>query len=210
MTWLPDNSGNLFQNHDGSWWIRFKWQEFKNTKGKSKEDYEVPVAKGLYGRIETYLRVHRPNLEGPDTKYLFRPKPCAQVRAGAVMGKDALSHAIRKATRRHLPNCPGFGPHAFRHIIATHLVRCYPVGGFEYAAYVLRDTLATIITAYGHLRERDKVSAWLSLLGDLQNAYLNGGEENPMPPIDALMSSLTRAKGPESAGADKGGTHAKR
>lgn len=208
MRWTPDNTGNLYQREDGTWRVRFKARDFKNSKGKSKEDYDVPVAAHLYGRIETYIKVHRPLLAGANTAYLFRPvrRGNAKVYALSPMREITLGNVVRRVTRRYLPNCPGFGPHAFRHIIATHLVKCYPVGGCEYAAYVLRDTLETIIAAYGHLREEDKVAAWLHLLTTIQATYATG-DEAPQPTVDTLLEGLPTGI---KAKPIKGNAHAKR
>ena len=57
-------------------------------------------------------------------------------------------------TRQFIPGCPGFGPHAVRHIVATDYIKNNP-NGFQIAADVLHDKLQTVLTHYAHLKAAD-------------------------------------------------------
>lgn len=51
-----------------------------------------------------------------------------------------------------------FGPHAFRHIVATDYLKRYP-GAFQLVAHLLNDHLQTVIKEYGHVSPMDGLRA---------------------------------------------------
>jgi integrase len=169
MTWRSDNTGNLYQDRDGKWRLRFPKDAFKNRKTLWKndqaDDYDAPVAPSLKPYIEEYLFRQRPLLLGADgCDYLFRPGP----RGGTFKHKTgdtkpihpgSLSKILLKAARKYL-RCMGFGPHAYRHIIATDYIKNHE-NGLMVAAAILHDSPATVLKHYGHHQNSDFFGRWL-------------------------------------------------
>ena len=61
-----------------------------------------------------------------------------------------LSGRVKELTYRYLYRCPGVGCHAFRHIVATAILKA-PGGDFKTAALVLYDRIATVEKHYAFL-----------------------------------------------------------
>jgi integrase/transcriptional regulator with XRE-family HTH domain len=164
MTWNKDNTGNLYQDDDGKWRLRYRASDFKNERGAAKKAYDVPIAQSLWKDIEEYLFKHRPELQGADEcDYVFRP--AAKFRSSRHVTKPTdmlpinyMSRIIRQLTQQYL-DCDGFGPHAFRHIIATDYIKNHPEG-FEVAARVLHITVNTVRRDYAHIKTADYIEYW--------------------------------------------------
>ncbi len=146
MTWEEDNSGVLYRRQDGQWRIRFGADDFKNDKHSSKKEYDAPLPRTVSARIEEYLDEYRPRLvrDAPEAPWLFPSS------SGTLW--LALSRRVAKLTRRLIPETPGFGTHAFRHLVATDYLRKHP-NDFLTVAILLHDTLETVLKAYAHLRQ---------------------------------------------------------
>jgi hypothetical protein len=67
---------------------------------------------------------------------------------------------VRGDTQHFLPESKGFGPHGFRHIIATDTIRNDKVQGWQRAATALHDTLETVRKNYAHLTTSDDMEHW--------------------------------------------------
>lgn len=120
---------NLVQLNDGSWRLQFDRGEFKNRRAL-KSDYEVGVAKELWPMLDRYRVEFHPLLAGPKgSQYVFIGNGNGNHRKklGAPMHTDGLSYVIRKLTELYVPGGMWFGPHAFRHIVATLNVRIRPL-----------------------------------------------------------------------------------
>lgn len=170
MAWRADNTGNLYQERDGSWWLRFSKEAFKNRRSLKKKDktkrYRAPLPQSLWPYVETYLREYRPLLVGAGScDYVFRPG----ARGGTSthntgdtkpMWPGSLSETLHKKARHYL-RCMGFGSHAYRHIIATDYLKNHP-GGLMIAASILHDRPETILKYYGHLQHADYFGYWLT------------------------------------------------
>lgn len=162
MTWRPDNAGNLYQTESGDWRIQFNPEDFKNQRGAAKKPYDVGVSRHLWADIENYLSEIRPHLQGAqESDYMFRP---TKVNAYSKMADpslpwatDAMSSRIQALTRVFVPGCSGFGPHAFRHIVATDYLKNNP-RDYMTVAYILHDTLKTVMDNYGHMTTDDGFS----------------------------------------------------
>lgn len=165
MTWSDDERGNLFRKGDGSWWLRFAPWDFKNTRGAAREKYEAPLPKSLWNLIAEYLQSHRPHLlgGGGESDRVFLPsfRRWRDERTDEVICwyRNCMSGMLRHVTQRYIENCPGFGAHAFRHIIATDYIKNNPEG-FEIAARVLHDKVATVLKEYKHLKTADYITHW--------------------------------------------------
>lgn len=165
MTWTPDNRGNVYQRPDGSWWLRFKADDFKNQHGAASEDYDVELSRWVWPDLEAYVKKYRPLLGTPDSKYLLRPKPrSARSPDGKRLAPGTVEHIIRSATGLY-GGGPAFGPHAFRHIIATDYILNHPEG-YVAAAAILHDKIDTVMRNYSHLRTQRGVAKY--------SAYLEG------------------------------------
>ncbi|WP_207000774.1 hypothetical protein [Trinickia mobilis] len=152
MTYEEDGSGNLYRRHDG-WRLRFEANDFKNEGGAANSDYDAPLPSELSDRIEEYLEEYRPRLlkSNPDAIWVLPS------RQGLVWRN--LSKQLEKITKRLIPETPGFGPHALRHLVPTVYLREHP-NDFPTVAQLLHDRLETVMKVYAHLRQDDSFGRW--------------------------------------------------
>ncbi|AIP19983.1 helix-turn-helix domain-containing protein [Burkholderia pseudomallei] len=152
MTYEEDGSGNLYHRHDG-WRLRFEADDFKNERGAAHSNYDAPLPSELSDRIEEYLEEYRPRLlkSNPNASWAFPGR-------NGLMWKN-LSKQVEKTTKRLIPETPGFGPHALRHLVPTVYLREHP-NDFPTVAQLLHDRLETVMAVYAHLRQDDSFGRW--------------------------------------------------
>lgn len=170
MKYSPDNTENLYRHEDGYWHYRCARDDFKNSPKQYMNTpeglYDVRLPEYVGEAIELYLKEGRPLLAGAhDGNYLFLPEKFANKtehdRTGAEVpvfydrwNSDAMSTRVRIITQASREGNPGFGPHAFRHIVATDYLKRYP-GAYKLVADLLCDRLDTVIKEYGHTSAQD-------------------------------------------------------
>lgn len=166
MTIRADGKGNLRLVGPGQYRLHFEPHEFKNEKGAAGAAYDVEVDDSVAPWIDRYLTEGRPNLVGVTmTDRFFLPAAAGPRKANAALEAEGLaqppgytgeglSARIKVLTRTYIDGCPGFGPHAFRHIIATDHLRRHP-GDYLSVATLLHDKLETVLKNYAHLRVND-------------------------------------------------------
>jgi integrase len=160
MTYRKNNTGNLFQMPDGSWWLRYLPGDFKNQRGAAKSEYKVRVAPWAWSAIDDYLKNHRKYLAGAHTDYVFRPKINKKGEGSEMMLKPGeLGARLQKWTHRYISGSPGFRAHAFRHIVATDFIKNHPQS-FMIAAAILHDKIDTVMAHYAHLKKSDEFEAY--------------------------------------------------
>jgi hypothetical protein len=160
MTWLPDNTGNLYKDGNTSWRLRFD-----ATDMKTKKPYNVKIAGWLVNRLEAYIEEYRNTLlESRQSNCLF----IASKETNAVKW-ELLDRHIQKLTKKLVPESPGFGAHAFRHLVATDWLRKNP-NDFLTVAELLNDRLETVIAHYAHLKKDQSFDRYenyvLGVMGD--------------------------------------------
>lgn len=166
MTYRRDNTGHLYQDAAGSWHYRCTAAEFKNSPG----DYDVSLPDFVREAIEAYLRDARPLLAGAtEGDYVFLPEKFANQtdtdrtgtpvpRTPGKWNSEAISTRVRVITLGLHGGLPPFGPHAFRHIVATDYLKRYP-GAYQMVSHLLNDHLNTVIKEYGHVSPMDGLQA---------------------------------------------------
>lgn len=155
MTYLPDNSGNLYRRNDGTWALRFERELFKNFKGAAADrDYDVALPDSLGPRIETYLKEARVHLANPECPYFIRPSRTGNVRDTRPLSDETVYAIVRSLATSYIPESAGFGGYAFRHIIATDWLKTYP-RDYMLVALILHDKLDTVVAEYNHLEAED-------------------------------------------------------
>ena len=164
MTWRADNKGNLYQRVDGSWWIKIANRYFKNRRGASKKkDYDAPVHESVWPDLERYVLIHRSRLLRQSSDLLF----LAKSNRGTNLEHrpwGSLSGQVLRITRKYLWRCGGIRTHAFRHIVATAILKAEG-GDIKTAALVLNDSEATVFKAYSGMRSSDGAVRMGQLLG---------------------------------------------
>lgn len=178
MTYRQDNSGNLYQRPDGSWWLRFKASDFKNQRGAAKDDYDVQLSRWVWNNIEEYLAKYRQHLAGPETPYVFRGMKKNHANDSNMLKTALITSTLLKLTHLYIPLCPGFGPHAFRHIIATDYILNHPEG-YVAAASILHDKIETVMEHYSHLRTARGFQRYTFYLDTLVAGTLKDKTVNP-------------------------------
>lgn len=147
------STGSVLYRSGGGWRIHVASRALKNSRGAGRNDYDAPVRPELTADIDEYLLLHRPRLSSGDNPYFFVSK----TEAGPM---QSLNKRFAAITRRYIPNCPGFGPHGMRHIVASAILKAQP-NGWSVAAWVLHDREATVRAHYAHLSSNDAVR-WLA------------------------------------------------
>jgi len=155
LTWRADNTGHLRQR-DGGWWLSIPAEEFKNEKGAAKEGYSVMVNPHLWPMIDRYLNVYRPILR-TGTDRVFLPAWNQPNSKAGVISPQIIGNIVREFTKQFCPvSIPGgFGPQAYRHIVATDILKNNPTM-VEVAAAVLHDRPETVRKAYARWLQGDK------------------------------------------------------
>jgi integrase len=178
LSWSADNKGHLYQRTDGSWWIRVPRREFKNRTGNTtSKEYDTPLHETVWPDLERYIFVHRKVLLRWESDLVFLAKTRDPQREHRVRGGDykrpgptghlplmELSRHVAELTQKYLWKCNGVGTHAFRHIVATSILKA-PAGDLKTAALVLNDAQSTVEKHYAHLTSGDGAHRMAELLG---------------------------------------------
>lgn len=144
LTYRADSTGQLRKTRAGEWRIFIGRTDFKNVKGAAKhKDYDQAIDPSVWPYIERYLADYRAVLGGsrPELVFVSSENPNVEWKG--------LARRYAYLTRRYVPGCPGVGPHAIRHIVATSII--IKTGDFMLAADTLHDKPATVEKHYAHL-----------------------------------------------------------
>lgn len=166
---------HLKRRNNGEWWLEFKKGEFKNRLAL-KSDYSVRVEQHIWPIIERYRDEFRQHLSGAYAcAYVFRPDPRVKIGTdnSKPISENSLGLLLQHLTSDYIELTPGFFPHAFRHIVATDIIKKNPEFGFFLASKALHDKLETVENTYAHLRtheyfepvNRHFASAWEEVIG---------------------------------------------
>ena len=162
---------HLVKESGGSWWFNFSRKDFKNrnvkkgrrvNRNSSRKSnrggiYKVQLPPEVWPYIDEYLEKYRPHLAGANSNsFLFLPVRYNGNKKSTHGGLtcDSLGNIVRIMTYFYIPleGNPGFGPHSFRHIVATDIIKKDPSVGFFLAAIALNDELDTVEEEYVHLK----------------------------------------------------------
>lgn len=177
LTWRPDNTGEL-RKVKGEWRIKIAKERFKNIAGAAKNrDYDQSIDPGVADRIEEYLTVHRPQFK-TNTDLVF-----VSHKAPNKVWKS-MGPRIAKLMSLYVTDCPGSGPHAFRHIVGSSIVIKHH-GNIAIAAAILHDEEETVRRNYVHL---------LATFADRERA-------------ESISSTLKGLKGHRAAGSTTTAVH---
>jgi integrase len=166
LTVSPDNRGSVYQTASGEWRIRLSRSDFKNGKTATRKarTYDVRLAPWLAPLMSDYVTHFRPVLGDHSTLGpLFLSK-----NGGPLLD---MTHRVLILTRQLIPGCGGFGPHAFRHLVATDWLRRNP-NDFLTVAQLLNDSLEVVLETYAHLKQDDALTRHSDQLADLMPTYL--------------------------------------
>jgi integrase len=141
---------NLFQDAQGVWRLRYVGDELKvSERGGRINTFEVPWPEELVPHLEEYLRDFRPRLPNADTSPLVfltnRGRPLTVV---------TLYWRLTDTVSCYL------GKRLYPHLLRTLWVDQYLLssgGDVSTAAYMLNDTVATMLQRYHELRGESHV-----------------------------------------------------
>lgn len=158
LTWSPDNTGAVYKTTTG-WRVRLTRAMLKNGHGKAGKRYDVAVAPWVGEMLEAYVEEYRTTILGAsESAYLF-----VNNRYGRMWSE--MSRHVRRLTEQHVKGTTGFSLHAFRHLVATDLLKRHP-NSFITAAELLNDSLETVMRCYAHLKRDDSFA--------IHHQYLEG------------------------------------
>lgn len=171
LTYRQDNTGHIRHTAEG-WKLEIKGKEFKNYRHAAKNDFSIALPDDLGDELNEYIQHWRPVLlarsSNPDDNILFLEQN------GKKFPTLHLSALISSLTKKYCPDTPGFGPHAFRHIVATEYLKNNP-NGYQVVAFILHDKLETVLREYGHVPTSDGFAHWTNYLEN--SALASGGKK---------------------------------
>ena len=174
MTWRPDNTGDLRLGDDGEWRLFFEASRFKNRDELKGKLYSARVPEWAAELIPGYLEDIRPLLLGAkESDYVFIKieNGINRAKIDPTAGPEQylvrnMHMRITELTNRYLGDIVpgGFGPHAFRYIVATHLLKVYK--SIDLAAAMLHDKPETVRNRYGQLYTEDAIAVMSDITSD--------------------------------------------
>jgi hypothetical protein len=156
LTWSALKLGKHVFRKDGRWHLRIERALFKNRKYMKSAYYEVSLPHWVTEYYDTYVENIRPKMLGAvaGSPYLFvrcEPSRFKHLDAGPVP-VGSLRTRLCHITKMHWGAC--VGPHSWRHIIATAILKD-DAAAVTRAAHVLNDAPETIEKSYAHLTTRE-------------------------------------------------------
>jgi len=121
---------------------RLRIDNIKNRRKRTGQNIDIPLPALLSDRITTYLESYRPALVATSGSLLLFPSS-----RNPTKTHRGLSNLIISRTRAYVPGCPGIGPHAFRHVVATEYLRRHR-GEHAAVARLLLVDLDTVLKTY--------------------------------------------------------------
>ena len=157
-TYRSDNTGHLYQGKKGDWYLRFRVRELKNAhssifKNLSPDDlaFDARLGDELQAVATHYINIIRPFLlaeKSSDALFISA--------RGDALPVTGIYTAIFSTTKRFLSQhdkrglcitgVQPFGPHAYRHIGATHTLTVH--NSVERAADLLMDSVDVVKKCY--------------------------------------------------------------
>lgn len=177
----PSDKASLYQRGDGSWRMFIPKRLFKNRKRIAMLDYDSPVHSSVWCDLERYLFRHRNDLLRFPTDLVFLT-PLRDPARTRTVDKElykreaptghtpfmGMQDRIFNLTEKYLWKSDGVGPHAFRHLVATAILKT-DGGDIKTAALVLNDTETTVAKNYSGMRSGDGATRMGELLGNTLN-----------------------------------------
>ena len=146
LKYSKSNTGNVYRS-GGTWRIRLQSALLKTGRSGDGRRYDVAVAGWVGELIDEYVAEHRlVMLAGKESDAFFV--------GWRTKRMSSLSKRVFTLTKRFIPDSPGFSAHAFRHLVATTLLKANP-DAFVMVAELLNDRLETVIATYAHLKRDD-------------------------------------------------------
>jgi hypothetical protein len=141
---------NLYQDHSGTWQIRFQGDELKvRTRNGRINIFHIPFPPDLVEHLEEHLRVFRP--------ILLRTQNDAHVflsRDGRIINHSRLGEVLSEQVYFHTGG-KRFYPHLIRTIWTdTYLLKTHDIST---AAFMLNDRPDTVLQRYHELRANDHI-----------------------------------------------------
>jgi hypothetical protein len=177
----PTDRASLYQRTDNSWWLFVPKHLLKNRRSTTIRDYDSPVHHSVWGDLERYLLRHRNDLMRWPTDLVFLNRKrdpgrvesvhCEAYKTAAPTGHTPfmeMSKRLSVLTRKYLWKSDGIGTHAFRHVVATSILKA-DGGDIKTAALVLNDAEATVEKHYSGMRSGDGAARMGTLLDKTLN-----------------------------------------
>lgn len=146
------------------WRIKIGGDEFKNYGSavfavNRGFDFILEDEDGLYDKLERYIgKARKYLLAGRESDALFVTSRGNDFNSLAVLSAyhriTAMYFVYNEQTGRGIKGAIFHGPHAVRHVIATHLVKTE--GDLYLAAWALQDALSTVEAHYAHFLPSDR------------------------------------------------------
>lgn len=182
LTYRQDNTGHL-RFEKGKWAIEIPYKNFKNSESgffgskNNKHPYRIELhdVHNLYDKIHEYIEVSRPILLDSTASDIFfvasKERPMFTTSAFHTNYTDLTRYylAYNPYLSRGILGVKPHGPHAVRDIIATSIIK--KTGNYEWAAYAIQDSVATVMRHYARFTPEDK-GRLVNML--LINNYLGG------------------------------------
>jgi len=149
---------SVYRDKDsGLWWVDVPKTQLKNETGPETEPIHRELSPEASGALETYVNEGRPVLDSQgisNALFLVERKEGNRKRSRADLGitQQCLDHMLTRYLRRYFGI--GSGPHFFRHLLATAILRADP-SAIDSAAAVLNISHDVCRERYAHLLQQD-------------------------------------------------------
>jgi len=157
IIWMKLGTSAYRDKDSGLWWVDIPKAHLKNATGPETQPIHRELSTEASAALEAYVNEGRPALDrqGISTAlFLVERKAGTRKRSKADLGitQEALDHLLTKYLRRYFGI--GSGPHFFRHLMATSILRADP-SAIDAAAAVLNISQAVCRERYAHLLQQD-------------------------------------------------------
>jgi hypothetical protein len=186
----PEDGQNLYRKH-GVWRLRFRGNELKISELKGDVhslEYEFPG--DLVDLLEEWLDKWRPILVAGQTgtdlgkeRFVDDQQFVFLNYRGCPLGMKQVTEAFERTTFRFTG--VSLNPHMVRTIYATEYIKA--TNNFFDAAYMLGDTVETVLRSYAKLLDEDcakRASSWITHRLQAETSGANDEEgQSSLPPV---------------------------
>jgi hypothetical protein len=173
----PELGRNLYKS-DGQWRIRFKGEQMKvGHKGGKENMINYTFPPDLSADLDRYMKLWRPILVDSTTNLHCAPEVPGElpkivdqeyfflISHGAPFNSKRILDLISRLTYKYVK--VAMSPHIIRSVWATEFLKKKGMDGVATCAYMLNDTIQTILTTYADLLTPDCEAAASSWLDDI-------------------------------------------